>query len=175
MAKIKPPEPSLLFIGILYADHEILLHSKKIIGSDFGPVLFESPCLPWDYSSYYKKELGSPIFRQFVFFKNLIDPGSLVDIKLKTMERENELILEGKRRVNLDPGYLMLSRIVLASAKNYAHRIYLGKGIYGDVTLLYSEKEGTFKPHLFTYRDYQEKSCIDMFLNARKMRKGMSG
>jgi hypothetical protein len=175
MAKIKPPEPSLLFIGILYVDHEILLHSKKSIESDFGPVLFESPSLPWDYSSYYKEELGSPIFRQFVFFNNLIDPGSLADIKLTTMERENELILEGKRRVNLDPGYLMLSRIVLASAKNYAHRIYLGKGIYGDVTLLYSEKEGTFKPHLFTYRDYQEKSCIDMFLNARKMRKGMSG
>jgi len=175
MAKIKPPEPSLLFIGILYADHEILLQSKKNIGSDFGPVLFESPSLPWDYSSYYKEELGSPIFRQFVFFKNLIDPGSLVDIKLKTMERENDLVLEGKRRVNLDPGYLMLSRIVLASAKNYAHRIYLGKGIYGDATLLYSEKEGTFKPHLFTYRDYQEKSCIDMFLNARKMRKKMPG
>ena len=175
MAKIKPPEPSLLFIGLLYTDHEVLLQAKKNISSDFGPILFESPCLPWDYSSYYKEELGSPILRQFVFFKNLIDPGSLADIKLKTMERENELVLEGKRRVNLDPGYLMLSRIVLASAKNYAHRIYLGKGIYGDATLLYSEKEGTFKPHLFTYRDYQEKSCIDMFLNARKMRKGMSG
>jgi hypothetical protein len=175
MAKIKPPEPSLLFIGLLYTDHEVLLQAKKNISGDFGPVLFESSPLPWDYSSYYKEELGSPIFRQFVFFKNLIDPGSLVDIKLKTMERENELVLEGKRRINLDPGYLMLSRIVLASAKNYAHRIYLGKGIYGDATLLYSEKEGTFKPHLFTYRDYQEKSCIDMFLNARKMRKGMSG
>jgi hypothetical protein len=175
MAKIKPPEPSLLFTGILYVDDAILTQVKNNIVSDFGPVLFESPSLPWDYSSYYREELGSPTFRQFVFFKNLIDPGSLVDIKLKTMERENELALEGKRRVNLDPGYLMLSRIVLASAKNYAHRIYLGKGIYGDATLLYNEKEATFKPHLFTYRDYQEKSCIDMFLKARKMRKGMSG
>jgi hypothetical protein len=175
MAKIKPPEPSLLFTGILYVDDAILTLVKNNIISDFGSVLFESPSLSWDYSSYYKEELGSPIFRQFVFFKNLIDPGSLVDIKLKTMERENELVLEGKRRVNLDPGYLMLSRIVLASAKNYAHRIYLGKGIYGDATLLYSEKESTFKPHLFTYRDYQEKSCIDMFLTARKMRKKMPG
>jgi hypothetical protein len=65
-------------------------------------------------------------------------------------------------------------QIILASTAT-THRIYLGKGIYGDATLLYSEKEGTFKPHLFTYRDYQEKSCIDMFLNARKMRKGMRG
>ena len=175
MRKVKYPEPSLLFIGLLYADPGTFNHSKEILEKNFGDILHTSPSIPWDYSSYYKDELGWPLFRQFIFFKNLIDPGILADIKSKTNEIEDALSSEDKRLINLDPGYLTLSKIVLASTKNYAHRIYLGKGIYGEVTLLYNEKEGTFKPHLFTYRDYQEKSCIDMFLNAREKLKKMLG
>ncbi len=169
MGKIKSPEQALLFVGALYSDHEIFVQSKEILTRNFGDSLSVSPPLPWDYSSYYKDELGWPIMRQFIFFRNPIDPGNLTGIKLLTNEIEDSFSVDDKRRINLDPGYLTLSRIVLASTKNRAHRIYLGKGIYGEVTLLYTEKEGTFKPHLFTYMDYQEKSCIDVFMNARQM------
>jgi len=131
--------------------------------------LFISPSLPWDYSSYYKDEIGWPLSRQFIFFKNLIDPGSLADIKLKTNEIEDSLSSEGKRSINLDPGYLNLSNVVLASTKNYAHRIYLNKGIYAEVTLIY--KDDTYKPHLFTYSDYQDKTHVDIFLKAREILK----
>src|SRR4030043_1368343 len=173
MRKVKYPEPSLLFIGLLYADPGTFNHSKEILEKNFGDILHTSPSIPWDYSSYYKDELGWPLFRQFIFFKNLIDPGILADIKLKTNEIEDALSSKGKRCINLDPGYLTLSKIVLASTKNYAHRIYLGKGVYGEVTLVYVYKDSTYTPHLFTYRDYQDKTCIEMFLNVRAMLKKM--
>ena len=173
MGKIKPPEKALLFISTLYPDASIFEYSQKILENNFGDILFISPSLPWDYSSYYKHELGWPLFRQIIFFKDLIDPGLLADIKLKTNEIESELSSEGKRRINLDPGYLSLSQVVLASTKNYAHRIYLGKGIYGEVTLIF--QNGTYIPHLFTYKDYQDKTHIDIFMNAREMLRKIAG
>lgn len=171
MGKVRATEPALLFVGILYSDAGIFDHSKEILEKNFGDILLTSPSIKWDYSSYYKDELGWPLFRQFIFFKNLIDPGILVDIKLKTNEIEDVLSSKGKRCINLDPGYLTLSKIILASTKNYAHRIYLGKGIYAEVTLVY--KDGKYNPHLFTYRDYQDKTCIDIFMNVREMLKKM--
>ena len=167
MGRIKAPEPVLLFIGILYSDAAIFDRSKPILEKNFGNILLESPSSAWDYSFYYKDEIGWPLFRQFTFFKKLIDPGILTEIKLKTIEIEETLSSEGKRCLNIDPGYLTLSKIVLASTKNYAHRIYVGKGIYSEVTLIY--KDGIYKPYLFTYRDYQDKTCIDVFMNARAL------
>jgi hypothetical protein len=172
MGAIKPPESALLFVSTLYNGEEIFNQSKVILENNFGDILYLSPPLSWDYSSYYKDEIGWPLFRQIIFFKNLIDPGLLTDIKLKTNEIESAFTLDGKRQINLDPGYLTLSKIVFASTKNYAHRLYLGKGIYGEITLIY--KDGTYSPHMFTYRDYQDKSHIDIFLNARAFLKKIS-
>jgi hypothetical protein len=173
VGKIKNSEPALLFISTLYINEDAFNRSKKILEENFGKILFISPSLPWDYSSYYKDEIGWPLSRQFIFFKTLIDPGLLADIKLKTNEIEASLSPEGKRTINLDPGYFTLSNVVLASTKTYAHRIYLGKGIYAEVTLIY--KDNSYKPHLFTYRDYQDKTHIDVFLKAREMLKKISG
>lgn len=171
MGNIKPPEPALLFIAALYSDPEVFDLSGDVLTEHFGEFLMTSDPMPWDYSSHYQDELGCHILRQFIFFKNLIDPGNLADIKLKTNNIEDSLSAGGKRRINLDPGYLMLSKIILASTKNYAHRIYVGKGIYAEVTLIF--KNNTFTPHLFTYRDYQEKAYIDLFLKAREKLKEM--
>jgi hypothetical protein len=173
MGRVRATEPALLFIGTLYSDTEICDCSKKILEKHFGDILLVSPSMPWDYSSYYKEELGNSLFRQFIFFKTLIDPGILADIKLNTNAIEEALSSGGKRCINLDPGYLTLSKIVLASTKNYAHRIYIGKGIYAEVTLIY--KGGTYKPYLYTYRDYQDKTYIDIFMNARAILKKMLG
>lgn len=173
MGRVRHPDPVLLFVGTLYCDESVLHDAHKLLEKHFGDFFLEGPSIPWDYSTYYHHEIGCPLLRQFLFFKTLIDPSNLADIKLKTNEIEDILSFEGKRRINLDPGYLTLSNIVLASTKNYAHRIYLGKGIFGEVTLIY--KGETYHPHLFTYRDYQDKTYIDMFLNVREMLKKMLG
>jgi len=169
MGETKPPDQALLFVSTLYCRADKFNDSKEILEKNFGDILFVSPSIPWEYSDYYKDKIGWPLFRQIIFFKNVIDPGLLVDIKLKTNEIESNLSVDGKRSINLDPGYLTLSKVVLASTKNYAHRLYLGKGIYGEITLIY--KDGTYSPHLFTYRDYQDKSQIEIFMQVREMLK----
>ncbi|OGW51835.1 MAG: hypothetical protein A2Y81_01745 [Nitrospirae bacterium RBG_13_43_8] len=173
MGSVKPAESALLFVSTLYRDSDVFEQSKEILENSFGDTLYISPPLPWDYSSYYRNEIGEQLFRQIIFFKNIVDPGLLADIKLKTNEFESALSLDGRRQINLDPGYLTLAKVVLASTKNYAHRLYLGKGIYGEITLSY--KDETYSPHIFTYRDYQDKSHIDIFMNARAMLKKISG
>jgi hypothetical protein len=174
VGKIRPPEAALLFTGALYSDAEIFAQTKKILENIFGDSLWVSPPLLWDYSAYYRDELGSPIKRRFIFFKDLFDTGTLADIKLRTNEIEGSLSVSGKRRINIDPGYITLAKVVLASTKNYSHRLNIGKGIYGEVTLIYHQKEGTFKPHLFTFRDYQEDTHTDIFMNARGLLKNIS-
>lgn len=177
MGKVRAAEPCLLFIGMLFSASEILDVVQRRLEEAFGPLLLSSPITPWDYSDYYADELGTPLFRKFLFFRDAIDPGILADIKIRTNEIEAEFSANGKRRVNLDPGYLSSSKIVLASTKDYAHRIYLGKGIYGEVTLYF--QGGQYRPHLFTYRDYAEKAYADMFAHVRglfrKQRAGKNG
>jgi hypothetical protein len=167
VGQTKTPEPALLFVGTLYCDKNVFNNAQAILEKLFGEILQVSTALPWDYSRYYHQEIGSPLLRQFLFFKTFIDPGILADIKLKTNEIEDLLSFEGKRLINLDPGYLTLSKVVLASTKDYAHRIYLGNGIYGEITLIY--RGNTYKPHMFTYRDYQDESYIEIFMNARAL------
>ena len=173
MRKSKSLESPLLFTGTLYSDREIFNQASEILKRDFGDILLISPPSPWDYSRYYKNELGSPVFRQFIFFKPIIDPGTLADIKIRTIGIENSFSSNSRRKINIDPGYLTLAKIVLASTKNYSHRIYLGKGIYAELTLLYRNRTNTYAPHLFTYTDYQEKQNIDLFLKVRGMLKKM--
>jgi len=171
VGRVRPPHPVLLFIGTLYCDESVFRDAQDLLKKHFGETLLLSNPIPWDYSTYYHHEIGSPLLRQFLFYRTFIDPGTLADIKIRTNEIEDILSFEGKRRINLDPGYLTLSQIVLASTKEYAHRIYLGKGIYGEITLIY--KGGTYVPHIFSYRDYQDESYIKIFMNVRSLFKKM--
>jgi hypothetical protein len=167
MRKARFPERALLFMGVLYSDPEIFGRTGTILIEHFGEILMISPAVPWDHSSHYRDELGLPINRRFVFFRNIFDTGTLADIKLKTNDIEDALSLDGKRRINLDPGYITLAKVVLASTKNYSHRICLGKGIYAEITLIYRHNTKTFTPHMFTYTDYRDKENIEMFLKVR--------
>ncbi len=165
MGKPKPPEKALLFIGILYAEEPYYEKAKEALCQEFGELLFESPPMAWEHTEYYRDELGWPITRRFLATRRCIDPSSIVDIKLYTNELEETLSVEGKRKVNLDPGYVTASKVVLATTKNYAHRVYIAKGIYAEVTLYY--RKGTFRAHDFTYRDYRSPEYIKLFEDMR--------
>lgn len=144
----------------------------------FGPLELKSPILPFNYTDYYEKEMGKDVKRQFFSFQKLIDPGALADIKLFTNKLEEScrdrsalggLALSKEasrgRPINLDPGYLASSKLVLASTKDYSHRIYLKKGIYAEVTLRYAK--GAFEPLPWTFPDYRSKEYIDFFTETR--------
>lgn len=131
----------------------------------FGGAILEIPSLSWDYSGYYEDELGAPVRRTFLFFNDKTIPETLADIKLLTNDIERQLAQGGKRSINLDPGYITLSKVVLASTKNYSHRIYIGKGIHAEVTLIY--RDGKYRPHIFTYPDFASEAYNEIFEEAR--------
>jgi len=120
----------------------------------FGRPDLVSAWMPFDYTSYYAKEMGSELFRRVLAFRSLIPQERIPEIKLLTNAIEQAHAVDGRRRVNIDPGYLLHERFVLATGKNYSHRIYLGQGVYADLTLVF--RGGTFQALPWTYPDYAD-------------------
>jgi len=135
-----------------------------------GPTDWISSEHLFDRTKYYAREMGWPLYRRFVSFENPIRPEDIVEIKLKTNKVENKYLHGGKRRINIDPGYIALERLVLATGKNYTHRVYLSKGIYGDLTLIFHK--GSFSPLEWTYKDYADPEIIGYFNDVRERYKG---
>jgi hypothetical protein len=156
MAQIKPPTPVKLFVGVLTSIPSLLPEIEERVSSLFGPVDSHSDLFLFDQTHYYDEEMGSPIRRLFFSFAPLIDPSEIAGIKVKTNELESAIASERsgiKRPVNLDPGYLEQSKIVLASTKNFFHRIPLSGGIYAEVTLHY--QDGKWQDFPWTFPDYK--------------------
>ncbi len=170
MAEIKEPQRVFAFSGLIFTKgfeiENVILKFKEMLGS----VIKKSEIIPFTHTTYYNKEMGEGLLRQWVVFENLIFPDLLIELKHKSNEIENLFMNDsGGRKINIDPGLISLSNIILASTKNYAHRIYLGKGIYAEVTLIY--KKNQFIPLEWTYPDYREEIAIKFFTEARRMLK----
>jgi len=133
----------------------------------FGALLFVSEPMPFEWTEYYGGELGQNPCRRFVAVKELLgDTATLPEIKRASCRLEVTLSRRrGGRLVNIDPGILNQDQLVLASTKYRAHRIYLGQGIHGDLTLLY--REGGFTPLPWTYPDYASEELLDLFTQLR--------
>ncbi len=166
MAEIRKPDKALLICGLLYADDIVRNKTEKILNSTFGEFLQVSSEYPFSHTTYYNAELGDTITRKYYSFDKLIDKDRLARIKVKTNAIERKLSKGGKRRVNIDPGYISLSKLVLASTKEYSHRIFIGQGIYAEVTLMF--EKGSFRPLEWTYPDYKDEKTIGFFNMVRQ-------
>ncbi|RPI74178.1 MAG: DUF4416 family protein [Desulfobacteraceae bacterium] len=153
-------------MSLFSAEADLLEKNVLKVQEFFGPIDWQSPPLFFDRTQYYAKEMGWPLHRRFVTFETLIRPEALVTIKLKTNSLEQDYRVQGKRRINIDPGYIALERLVLATGKNYTHRIYLGAGIFADLTLVFNQ--GTFKSLPWTYRDYGDPEIIAVLNELRE-------
>ena len=158
-------EEAVLFAGSLFPSIEVYSDALGELKEEYGDILLESPPLPWIHSDYYSREMGTSLYRNFVFFDRVIDTAVLVDAKLKIIELEKKFSKDGKRLINIDPGYVSLAKVVLASKKNYSHRIYLGKLVFAELELI--RKEGRFHPLPYTYMDYRDEENIKIFEKAR--------
>jgi hypothetical protein len=158
MWQTNEPKPVKLIIGILADSENSLLQTVQTIEKQFGKVDFTSEVWPFTQTKYYEKELGANPVRQFVTIEKLIDPGELADIKHKTNEMEEVLATkmskELPRPVNLDPGIIEPSKLILASTKNFSHRIYIGNKMYAELTLVYNK--GQWESFPYTFPDYKE-------------------
>jgi hypothetical protein len=169
MGEIHPLEPSGLLIGVLCSDPKTLTDYMKEV-NDFGEPLIVSPIISFDFTDYYTRTMGSNLSRCFYLYPPPFDRARLAEMKLRTnaLERTaaDSLHLGVERPLNLDPGYLTPSKLVLASTKDHAHRIYLRDGIYAEVTLHYRNK--SYQPWPWTFPDYRSERYIEFFNKARK-------
>jgi hypothetical protein len=169
MADIKKPQPVFPVIGLIFAP-DLTVGVLQELRDEIGEVVLKSDKLPFTHTTYYDQEMGGDLTRRWYGFGKLVLPDVLVGLKHNTNIIEDKYLnTKGGRSVNIDPGLLSLSSLVLASTKNYAHRIYLGQGIYAEVTLIY--KEHRFHPLDWTYPDYKETSALDFFHRARAILK----
>ena len=160
-------EPALLFTGILFKDDTIYQETRTRLIEKCGPVLAESEVRDFSFTDYYEKEMGPDLKRVFISFLHLVHPHDLAALKCFTNELEEESSLEGRRRINIDPGYLHLAKVILASTKDYSHRIYLDAGIFAEVTLRF--ERGSFAALEWTYPDYKDPKTLEFFNHVRKL------
>jgi hypothetical protein len=169
MGTFKKPKSVKLFTALLCNHESLFPLVEGELKALFGSIDRSSAIYRWTFSSYYEKEMGPGLLRRFVSFDPLIDPGRLPEIK--AMAQDVEAIyqwVEGEkrgRRVNIDPGYIEASKVVLASTKNASHRIYLRSGIFGEATLTFYD--GLFQPCAYTYPDYRWQETLAFFSDLR--------
>lgn len=165
MGSVKKPNRVKLIIGMLAKNKKLFEKTEEFFIKEFGLIDYQSPAISFKYTAYYKKEMGSRLKRKFISFKKLISQEKIAKIKLFTNSIEEKLCVNNKRQVNIDPGYISDSKLVLATTKDYFHRIYLNHGIYAEITLKW--RKHSFEPFEWTYPDYRSKEYIVILNNIR--------
>lgn len=159
---------------MLSGDRDLLRRALQLLYRHYGRSDLESSYWTFDDTDYYSAEMGDEVERQFVCYKDLIKPDTIAEIKRQTNEIEKRIcddlaLPHHQRPVNLDPGYLSLSKVVLATTKDRSQRIYLERGIYAEVTMIF--KEGRWQPWPWTFPDYASGRYNEHFLQMRNMLK----
>lgn len=175
MGAIRQCKPVLLLVAAFGATEEAIALGKERVEAAFGTIARESRTYRFDdFTGYYAKEMGDALPKRFWVFEKLADPGDLADIKRQTNAWEeeigNSLFNAGRaatpRPLNLDPGYIELGKLILASTKDHAHRIYLRDGIFAETTLMYSKKQWQALP--WSYADYKDENNQKFFTECRE-------
>ncbi len=154
------------FISVIHSNNELFEQFKEEISKEFGSVDTISEPFPFDFTDYYKPEMGENLVRQFFSFKDLTEGDFIVQIKKKCLEYEEKYSENGKRRLNIDPGYIDLYKLVLVSEKYMGHKIYLRDGICADLVLLLGKNKIT--PFIWTFPDFKSGRYTEYFLTLRK-------
>lgn len=165
MGHIKAFSPLLLFLSVLYSSQSVYERIRKELIFHFGDIAIETEPLPFSHTSYYTAEMGSPLYRRFLSFKNRVEASEFYKTKIVSNSIEDWNKADQKRQINIDPGALTPHNVLLLSTKNFAHRIPLNEGIYAEVSLLYREK--AFQGLEWSYPDYLLDDALAFFSRAR--------
>jgi hypothetical protein len=175
MGDVKIPQRVQFFCGVIFAPDAPIVEIRRELEVEFGPIDFESPVFGFNFTDYYREEMGGELRKIFYAFEKLVLPDAIVEAKLKTNAMERRYASPedaGEGRIaNLDPGYVTLAKMILATTKDFAHRIYLRDGIFAEITLTY--KKNGFTDYPWTYPDYKTIEYISFFneLRARYKKK----
>ena len=167
MLEIHLPLPVKFISGFIYTTESIYQSTKKYLERNFGPIDFESERIDFTFTEYYCPEMGKPLSRRFISFKKLRKPEHFVNIKLYCIKLEKKFAINLHRRINIDPGYINEAKLILTTTKDFAHRIYLSKGIYAEVTLTFLKDQFSEAPT--TFPDYRTPQYKKIFFNIREI------
>lgn len=171
MAQIHQPPEVKLICGMISSQARMFDLAMGPLSDAFGPADLVSEVMDFDFTHYYDAEMAWPLYRKFVSFARVVRADVLVQAKLRTNAIEADLAGAAgggpPRPINLDPGYIEASKLVLASMKNFSHRIYMGQGVYAEITLMY--RKGRWKPLPWTFPDYASPR-YHAFLTEARMR-----
>jgi len=159
-------KPVKLVASLIYSEDSHRQRAEEQLEKAYGPFDDRQTVLPFDYTDYYLEEFGPGLLRKLVCFKKLVDRKRIPGIKLVTNRIEDRSRRGGKRRVNIDPGYVTEAKLVLLTTKDYSHRIYVGKSIFAESTLCF--RKGTFVPWPWTYPDYASPEIVSYFNGVRE-------
>ncbi|MFP5387103.1 MAG: DUF4416 family protein [Bacteriovoracia bacterium] len=159
MIKLTPPSQGLLFSSFLFrrdlhTSRDLSLFWEQKFGECFTLTPKENPL-----NDYYSKEMGSDLSRIFLLTSSAFPREFLLSTKLQAIAWEEEWSKENRRMVNVDIGFLAPENFILATTKNYSHRVYLGQNIFADLT--YHFHQGEFKSFPWTYPDYLDTEKIE--------------
>lgn len=170
MGIAKQHPPCLQIIAAFSKDVSTLEWLWNRVTSQLSPIALISPAFPFTESLYYRATMGDQLKKQFAILSDWYDPAELATHKLLSHDWETEatksITLGVARPINIDPGYMSMTKLVLASTKNREHRIYLRDGIYAEVTLAFRDQRWQALP--WTYPDYQREDFRVFFHECRK-------
>lgn len=166
MARMMPVQPVQLFVGVIFSDPDLLRSLEAELEQRLGSIDARSAVYDFDITAYYAEEMGEGLKRVFYSFVDLIGPEAIVDAKTISGGIEDKFAEGGKRRVNIDPGYMDFYKLVLASNKYLGQKIYLGKDVYADPTLYYDKG---WKPYDWAFPDFKS-GRYDSFLTKVRAR-----
>ena len=170
MGAIRKSEKVKLIVGMISSDSALFDKVKIILEKKLrNQVDLESHVLNFTHTDYYYKEMGLELKRKFLSFKRVVSLNKIERIKILTNLVEGKFSRKGNRAINIDPGYIDLSKLVLLSTKDYTHRIHIGSGIFAEITLYYKDKK--FNPWPWTYPDYKTDEYLSLFNSIREIYK----
>jgi len=170
MAQPKDFAPVKIVCGVIYKEEALYSKVRTTLEAEWGAVDRESQAFPFDLTDYYETEMGPGLVRRFMSFRKLATPESLPSLKLRTIALEQDLRRESGaagRPVNIDPGYVTAAALVMATAKDFSHRIPIGGGIYAHLELLFTRSG--IRALDWTYPDLRREACGEFLRKVRKI------
>lgn len=166
------PEKVKFFAGLFYSDKNVLGKAIALMKKKYGDIDFTSEEIDFDFTDYYEPEMGKSLKKVFISFKKLIDREKVVEAKIFTNKIEDKFSGKGEkncRTINIDPGYITLHNVLLPSAKERPHKVYIGKGLFGDIVLMYYN--GKFEDSKHTFPDYRTEKVKAIMAQIRELYK----